>query len=79
MAQKIINRISARMTVAGKKVEVGCSMGIAHSTAGAGMLESAALMQQADAAMYAAKAAGGNGYQIATTAMQTQMHSSKRA
>jgi len=58
----IIDAVGRPVTIAGREVQVGCSVGIAlypdHGT------DQAGLLRDADAAMYIAKAGGRNGYHI---------------
>lgn len=60
VVRRIITTVSQPMEVAGRDVQVGCSIGIAlypaHGT------DQGSLLSRADAAMYLAKAAGRNGY-----------------
>lgn len=60
VAKKIIALMAAPFTVMGNPVEIGVSIGIAPCVASKNMPGAAELLQQADAAMYAAKSAGGN-------------------
>jgi diguanylate cyclase (GGDEF)-like protein len=57
IAEKLLSLFSESFEVAGRRVYVGTSIGIAH--AGAGRLEPDTLLNRADAAMYRAKECGG--------------------
>lgn len=60
--RRIIDAVGRPVAIAGREVQVGCSVGIAlypdHGT------DQAGLLRDADTAMYIAKAAGRNGYHI---------------
>ncbi|MBC7860603.1 MAG: EAL domain-containing protein, partial [Burkholderiaceae bacterium] len=67
LAQKLIDALLAPMTLNGHLLQVGVSIGIAcYPEDGADVVE---LMQHADAAMYAAKAAGRGTYRFFRAAM----------
>lgn len=65
VARKIIQSISAPFDLAGRKVNIGISIGIARYTEEANNEDD--LVRLADEAMYAAKSAGKNTYRIAST------------
>ncbi|MFI5934370.1 diguanylate cyclase domain-containing protein [Actinoplanes sp. NPDC051494] len=59
VAQRLIDGITGNASVAGLKLDVGCSVGVAISYPGGS--DSKALMRHADAAMYRSKRRGRNG------------------
>jgi diguanylate cyclase (GGDEF)-like protein len=62
VADRLIDAISAPMSVRGHEVQVGASIGLV--VAGVRAAEADALMAAADAAMYRAKAAGRGRYEF---------------
>lgn len=60
LAQRIVDAVSQPIVLDAASVRIGCSIGIAVHSAGA--TDAGGLYQQADAAMYAAKKGGKNGY-----------------
>jgi len=68
IAEKILAAVQEPMTIAGLAVEISASIGIAiYPTDGA---DSDALLRNADSAMYRAKEAGRNTYQLCTDEMK---------
>jgi diguanylate cyclase (GGDEF)-like protein len=61
IAQRLIDLISAPIVLGSSVVQVGASVGVAHSLPGIPMEQ---LLQRADVAMYAAKTAGKNRFQV---------------
>ncbi len=68
MAEKIINAVEQPLTIAGTSVEVSASIGIALFPEDGSDAES--LLRNADSAMYRAKEAGRNTYQLCTDDMK---------
>ncbi len=82
LAQAVIAALERPFEVAGLKMHVGASVGIAHSRSGTAAAE---LMRQADIAMYAVKGEGKNGTRLFDPAMdegrtlRTELESELRA
>lgn len=70
--QKLHEAIAQPMTLAGKEVQITCSMGLA--TFPDDGTDSNTLLMHADAAMYRAKELGRNNYQFYTSDMNRQVH-----
>ncbi|MFG1604654.1 diguanylate cyclase domain-containing protein [Actinoplanes sp. NPDC049265] len=62
VAQRIIEGIEGNASVAGLKLDVGCSIGVALALPGGS--DAKTLMRHADAAMYRSKRRARNGYQL---------------
>jgi diguanylate cyclase (GGDEF)-like protein/PAS domain S-box-containing protein len=70
VAQKILEAVQVPLSIAGTPLEVSASIGIAIYPADGGDAES--LLRSADNAMYRAKEAGRNTYQLCTEEMKTR-------
>jgi GGDEF domain-containing protein len=62
VARRIITGIARSSSVAGLKLDVGCSIGVALAHPGGS--DARTLLRHADAAMYRSKRRAGNGYQL---------------
>jgi diguanylate cyclase (GGDEF)-like protein/PAS domain S-box-containing protein len=72
VAEKIIAAVAEPVALAGTRVQVGCSIGIALLSAATPDLE--ALMRASDTAMYAAKDAGRNTWQFYDDGVYARVH-----
>ena len=70
VAERILAALRRPLTLEGREVRVGASIGIAHPAAGDGAEE---LLRNADAAMYWAKQRGKNAYELFAPAMHTEV------
>ncbi|HXF51408.1 MAG TPA: EAL domain-containing protein [Dehalococcoidia bacterium] len=73
VADRILQALRAPFTLADNEVLVRASIGIAYTEAGKRRADAETLMQEADTAMYAAKAHGKGRFQVFEEAMQASM------
>jgi len=71
IAQRLIDALAPPFHIQGHELQIGASIGI--STYPSDGADIGALLKNADAAMYQAKAAGGNAYQFFTAEMNTRI------
>jgi diguanylate cyclase (GGDEF)-like protein len=72
VAQRVLDLLADPVTVAGERVRVGGSVGIAVYPEDGTTTDE--LLASADAAMYRAKETGGNGYELFNPQLSTQAH-----